>query len=166
MLNSQGYEFLESNTSEMKSIITYAQDLFQQQISRIERDYVVKAWEKVGSDVTRNDLDRLFDELTPTRRCRYGDEGIFIQIATKVMVDKIEALSNASKLEFASFLVARYNLEGSGVIGSVREEMKKDKDALVKISDGLKRRAKRLKLIDKEMTLEIASKMDEAVGKM
>ena len=44
--------------------------------------------------------------------------------------------------------------------------MKSDKDSLVKISAGLKSKARRLKLIDKVMILEVAGKIDEAVMKM
>ena len=44
--------------------------------------------------------------------------------------------------------------------------MKKDKESLIKISDILKSKAKRLKLIEKEQTLLIASKMDEAIAEM
>ena len=40
------------------------------------------------------------------------------------------------------------------------------KVALEKISSGLKLKARRQKLIDKEMTLEVAKKIDEAVEKM
>lgn len=93
-------------------------------------------------------------------------ESIFVQVPAKVMVEKIAVLPNATKIEFATFLVHRYYLEGSGIIASVRDEMKKDKDALERISAGLKSKAKRQKLIDKEMTLEVSKKIDEAVLKM
>ena len=39
-------------------------------------------------------------------------------------------------------------------------------DVLKRISAGLKSKAKRQKLIDKEMTLEVSKKIDEAVLKM
>lgn len=69
-------------------------------------------------------------------------------------------------MEFAAFLVERYYLNGPGVMGNVWDEMKADKTNLAKISSTLKIKAKRLKLLDKEKTLYIASKIDEAVFKM
>jgi hypothetical protein len=69
-------------------------------------------------------------------------------------------------VEFASFIVGRYYLEGAGIIGSIYDEMKADKQNLVKISFLLKKKSKRLRLLDKEKTLFIASKIDEAVAKM
>ena len=75
-------------------------------------------------------------------------------------------LSNAAKEEFASFLIERYYLPEMGVIGTIREEKRADKDNLTKISTLLKTHSKRLKLLDKEKTLYIAKKMDEAVAKM
>ena len=116
--------------------------------------------------VTCSELERSFDEVTPTRRCSYANEAIFTQVPTKGMVERIASLPNAGKIEFATFLVHRYYLEGAGIAGSLWDEMKKDKDALEKISSGLKSKARRQKLIDKEMTLEVAKKIDEAVGKM
>ena len=49
---------------------------------------------------------------------------------------------------------------------ALEKSLNEDKNALVRISIGLKSKAKRQKLIDKEMTLEVAKKIDETVGKM
>lgn len=166
MLNSQGYEFQEHGTTEMNAILSYAHQLFDSKVKQTEKAYIQSVWNKLVAGVTYNELENLFDEITPTRRCSYAMESIFIQVPAKVMVDKIAVLPNATKIEFATFLVHRYYLEGSGIIGSVRDEMKKDKDVLKRISAGLKSKAKRQKLIDKEMTLEVSKKIDEAVLKM
>lgn len=82
------------------------------------------------------------------------------------MVERIVKLPNVGKIEFATFLVRRYYLEGAGINGNIRDEMKLDRDSLIKISAGLKSSARRLRLIDKEMLLEVASRIDEAVRKM
>lgn len=166
MLSSQGYEFLEHGTKEMNAILSFANQLFDSKVKRIEEVYVKSIWEKLVAGVTSGELERLFDKGTPTHRCSYAMEAIFTQVPTKVMVERIASLPNAGKLEFATFLGHRYYLEGSGIAGGLWDEMKKDKDALVKISSGLKSKARRQKLIDKEMTLKIAKKIDEAVGKM
>lgn len=166
MLNSQGYEFQEHGTTEMNAILSYAHQLFDSKVKQTEKAYIQSVWNKLVAGVTYNELENLFDEITPTRRCSYAMESIFIQVPAKVMVEKIAVLPNATKIEFATFLVHRYYLEGSGIIGSVRDEMKKDKDVLKRISAGLKSKAKRQKLIDKEMTLEVSKKIDEAVLKM
>lgn len=166
MLNSQGYEFQEHGTTEMNAILSYAHQLFDSKVKQTEKAYIQSVWNKLVAGVTYNELENLFDEITPTRRCSYAMESIFIQVPAKVMVEKIAVLPNATKIEFATFLVHRYYLEGSGIIGSVRDEMKKDKDVLKRISAGLKSKAKRQKLIDKEMTLEVSKKIDEAVQKM
>lgn len=166
MLNSQGYEFQEHGTTEMNAILSYAHQLFDSKVKQTEKAYIQSVWNKLVAGVTYNELENLFDEITPTRRCSYATECIFIQVPAKVMVEKIAVLPNATKIEFATFLVHRYYLEGSGIIGSVRDEMKKDKDVLKRISAGLKSKAKRQKLIDKEMTLEVSKKIDEAVLKM
>jgi len=63
-------------------------------------------------------------------------------------------------------LVNRYYLNGSGINGFIREEMKVDKNALEKISAGLKSQSRRLTLIDKVMTIAVAKRIDEAVGLM
>ena len=166
MLNSQGYEFQEHGTTEMNAILSYAHQMFDSKVKQTEKAYIQSVWNKLVAGVTCNELENMFDEITPTRRCSYAMESIFVQVPTKVMVEKIAVLPNATKIEFATFLVHRYYLEGSGIIGSVRDEMKKDKDALKRISAGLKSKAKRQKLIDKEMTLEVSKKIDEAVLKM
>lgn len=166
MLNSQGYEFQEHGTAEMNAILSYAHQLYDSKVKQTEEAYIKSVWEKLVAGVTCNELEKIFDEVTPTRRCSYAMESIFVQVPAKVMVEKIAVLPNATKIEFATFLVHRYYLEGSGIIASVRDEMKKDKDALERISAGLKSKAKRQKLIDKEMTLEVSKKIDEAVLKM
>lgn len=166
MLNSQGYEFQEHGTTEMNAILSYAHQLFDSKVKQTEKEYVKNVWKKLIAGVTCSELERLFDEVTPTRRCSYANEAIFTQVPIKVMVERIASLPNAGKIEFATFLVHRYYLEGAGIAGSLWDEMKKDKDALEKISSGLKLKARRQKLIDKEMTLEVAKKIDEAVEKM
>lgn len=57
-------------------------------------------------------------------------------------------------------------LSGAFIEGTITSEQKADKQPLSKISAILKKRAKRMKLIDKEMTLAVAQKIDEAVAKM
>ena len=166
MMNSQGYEFRESDSTEMKKILSYAVTLFQKRVDKKEKEYVLKVWNSLGPDTTRDGLNIQFDQPTPTRRCHYSDESIFTQISPRVMADKIVTLSNAAKEEFASFLIERYYLPEMGVIGTIREEKRADKDNLTKISTLLKTHSKRLKLLDKEKTLYIAKKMDEAVAKM
>lgn len=166
MLNSQGYEFQENGTIEMNEILSYAHELFDSKVKQIKEAYVRSVWKKLVAGITYSELERLFDELTPTRRCSYSLEAIFTQVPAKVLVNRIAALPNSGKIEFATFLVHRYYLEGSGIIGSLWDDMKKDKNALKKISIGLKSKAKRQKLIDKEMTLEVAKRIDEAVEKM
>lgn len=166
MLNSQGYEFQEHGTVEMNEILSYANELFDLKIKKTEESYIRGAWAKLTAGITCNELDRLFDESTPTRRCSYSMESIFKQESPKVMIERIVKLPNAGKIEFSTFLVRRYYLEGAGIYGSIREEMKSDKESLVKISTGLKSKARRLKLIDKAMLLEVAGKIDEAVRKM
>ena len=165
-MNSQGYEFQESNTEEMREILSYASTFSQARMKRMEKQFVLDAWNKLSSGMTHGEIDSLFDQPTPTHRCHYSQEGIFWQVSTKVLTEKILSLSNATKLEFSFFLSSRYNLEDSHVIGTIYDEMKIDKEPLEKISAALKLKAKRLKLIDKESTLRIVSKMDEAVGKM
>ena len=56
--------------------------------------------------------------------------------------------------------------DGAFIGGTITSEQKADKQPLSKISAILKKRAKRLKLIDKEMTHAVAQKIDEAVAKM
>ena len=93
-------------------------------------------------------------------------EGIFHQVKPEVLVDKIISFSNESRLEFMWFLMGRYYLEGCGVRGDIRNEMKEDKASLMKISAMLKSRAKRKRLIEKETITMISSKIDEAIDKM
>ena len=166
MLNSQGYEFQEGNSVEMQEISRYVNDLFQKKIGAKEKEYVAGVWHSIGTEITHQELDKLFDVSTPTRRCKYSYEALFVQVKPRVLVDIIVGLTNASKIEFSSFLVSRYFLKGASIGGSLTDEMKADKQALNKISAMLKSRAKRLSLIDKEMTLKVADKIDEAVSKM
>ena len=90
-------------------------------------------------------------------------EAIFMQVPPKVLAEKIVSLSNASKIEFSSFLISRYYLKGASIGGTINNEQKADKKPLNEISAILKKRAKRLRLIDKQMTLAVAEKIDEAV---
>ena len=69
-------------------------------------------------------------------------------------------------MEFCHFLVERYYLKGSSCLGEIRQEIKQDKEPLGKIANLLKSKAKRQKLIDKENTIRIANRIDEAIGKM
>ena len=165
-MNSQGYEFQESNSEEMKEILAFASSFSKARLKRMEKQFVVDAWNKLSSGMTHSDIDNLFDQPTPMHRCHYSQEGIFWQVSPKVLVEKILSLSNATKLEFSYFLTSRYYLKDSHIIGTFYEEMKTDKGALEKISTMLKSKAKRLRLIDKEATLHITAKMDEAVEKM
>ena len=165
-MSSQGYEFQESNSEEMQEILSYASSLLQKRTAGTEKKFVTDAWNKLSSGMSHNDIDNLFNQPTPMHRCHYSQEGIFWQVSPKVLVEKILSLSNATKLEFSFFLTRRYYLKDSHIIGTLYEEMKIDKSPLEKISTSLKSKAKRLKLIDKEATLRIASKMDEAVKKM
>lgn len=165
-MNSQGYEFYESDTKEMMEILSFASSLVQKQSKKLESDFVAKAWAKLEAGMTCSDIENLFDQPTSTHRTHYSYEDIFTQVSPKILANKIVNLPNETKMEFSHFLVSRYYLEGSRILGSLTDEMKKDKDSLHKISDLLKSKAKRLKLIDKEVTLLIASKIDEAVMKM
>lgn len=166
MLNSQGYEFLEYATAEMHEILSYANKLYDIKVRQTEQTYIKGVWNKLVAGITCSELNRLFDEITPIKRCSYSREGIFKQESSKVMIERIVKLPNASKIEFILFLINRYYLEGSGINGRISDEMKTDKNSLIKISTGLKSSARRLKLIDKAMLLEVANKIDEAVGKM
>lgn len=166
MLNTQGYEFQESNSAEMKEIMAHSVSLFQARIDKIKKEYVISVWNGFGANTTRESLNKQFEETTPMNQNKYAYESIFTQVSPREIAGKIVALPNGAKVEFASFLVERYYLNGSGVIGNVWDEMKADKTNLAKISSILKIKAKRLKLLDKEKTLYIASKIDEAVSKM
>lgn len=166
MLSSQGYEFQEGNSAEMLEITMYIHDMFQKKIGAVEKKYVAGVWNSLGTEITQRELDNLFDVSTPTRRCHYSYEAIFMQVHPKVLAEKIVSLSNASKIEFSLFLISRYYLKGTSIGGNINNEQKTDKKPLNEISAILKKRAKRLKLIDKQMTLTVAEKIDEAVGKM
>ena len=165
-LNSQGYEFQDHESEEMKEILSYAHEMYDYGVKQAEEAYVKSVWDRLVPGITCRELDRLFDEVTPTRRCSYDMEGIFWQVSPKEMVNRLVALPNSDKMEFVTFLVHRYYLEGAGIIGGVRNEMKVDKSALEMIASGLKSKARRQKLIDKTVTLEVAKRIDEAVGKM
>ena len=165
-LNSQGYEFQESDSTEMKDILSFASSLLQKQIERIEKGYIVNAWNRLVPEMTISEIAALFDQPKPTHLHHYSMENIFTQVSPQIIAEKIVSLPNATKLEFAHFLISRYYLKGGGIRGTISTEMKKDKESLIKISDILKSKAKRLKLIEKEQTLLIASKMDEAIAEM
>ena len=165
-LNSQGYEFQESDSTEMKDILSFASSLLQKQIERIEKEYIVNAWDRLVPGMTLSEIEALFDQSKPTHLRRYSMDDIFTQASPKSIAEKIVALPSATKLEFAHFLMGRYYLKGTGIVGTLSAEMMKDKESLGKISRILKSKAKRLKLIEKEQTLLIASKMDEAAAKM
>lgn len=165
-LNSQGYEFHESETDEMREIISFSGELYQKRIKKQETDYVAGIWQSMNDNITHSWLDDKFDEATPTRRCPYSMEAIFTQVSPSFLADKLANLSNNAKIEFCQFMIGRYYLKGSNIIGELRNEMKSDKEPLEKISKLLKSKAKRQKLIDKENTLRIVSKMDEAIEKL
>ena len=166
MLSSQGYEFQDGNSAEMQEITRYIHDMLQKKTGALEKEYVAGVWNGLGAEISHRELDNLFDVSTPTRRCQYSYEAIFMQVPPKVLADKIVSFSNASKIEFSSFLISRYYLKGTSIGGTINNEQKVDKKPLNEISAILKKRAKRLKLIDKQMTLAVAEKIDEAVGKM
>lgn len=165
-LNSQGYEFHESETDEMREIISFSGELYQKRIKKQETDYVVGVWKSMKDDMTYSWLSDKFDEVTPTRRCSYSMEAIFTQVSPAYLADKLAILSNNAKIEFCQFMIGRYYLKGSNIIGELSNEMKLDKEPLEKISKLLKSKAKRQKLIDKENTLRIVSKIDEAIEKL
>lgn len=165
-ISSQGYEFHETDSEEMGEILSYASSIVQKRIAGIERQFVVDAWNSLSSGMSHGDIDNMFEQSTPTHRCYYSQEGIFWQVPPKVLTKKILSLSNETKLEFSFFLASRYYLKASNIIGTITNEMKSDKASLERISYGLKSSARHLKLIDKEMTLLVASRMDEAVEKM
>lgn len=166
MMNGHGYEFLESQSSEMKKIVSYASGLFQKRINKQEKEYVQKVWDSLGPDTTFESLNRQFDEAIPTNQCTYSMKCIFKQVSPRMLAEKIVALPNSAKNEFARFLVNRYYLKESGVMGTISIEMRGDKQNLARLSALLKKSAKRLKLLDKENTLLVASKIDEAVAKL
>ncbi len=165
-MNSQGYVFQDGNSSEMQEISNYADNLFREKNEMAENEYVVGVWNGLGTEITHRELDNLFEVSTPSRRCSYSYEAIFKQVRPKILAEKIISFSNASKIEFSSFLVSRYFLKGASIGGTNTKEQKLDKQTLEEISAILKKRAKRLKLIDKVMTLNVAKKIDEAVAKM
>lgn len=165
-LDSRGYEFQEAKTDEMQEIIEYAREKYLDQIKVVERGYVANVWNGLNGEITQKQILEKFEAITPTRRCSYNMEGIFHQVKPEVIVDKILSFSNESRLEFMWFLMGRYYLDGCGIRGDIRSEMKEDKSSLIKISTMLKSRAKRKRLIEKETTMMISAKIDEAINKM
>ncbi len=165
MPNGQGYEFQDYNSSEMQDILSYASSHFQKQIDRMEEEFIVRAWDELEAGMTHRDIETLFDQPKPIHQRTYAMENIFTQVSPEAIAKKIVALPNATKLEFSYFLMGRYFLVG-GMTGIISSEMKKDKASLIKLSTILKSKAKRLKFIEKEQTLLIASKIDEAIAKM
>lgn len=165
-LNSQGYEFHEHNTDEMREIVSYLGELNHKRIKKQETDYVATVWESMDDNMTYGWLYDKFEQSTPTRRCAYSMEAIFVQVSPTFMANKLACLSNGAKIEFCHFLVERYYLKGSSCLGEIRQEIKQDKEPLEKIANLLKSKAKRQKLIDKENTISIANRIDEAIGKM
>lgn len=165
-LNSQGYEFHEHNTDEMREIVSYLGELNHKRIKKQETDYVATVWESMDDNMTYGWLYDKFEQSTPTRRCAYSMEAIFVQVSPTFMANKLACLSNGAKMEFCHFLVERYYLKGSSCLGEIRQEIKQDKEPLEKIANLLKSKAKRQKLIDKENTIRIANRIDEAIGKM
>ena len=164
--DSRGYEFQESNAEEMQEIVDFARDKYIAQLKMVERDYVISVWNELGTDITQKELLDKFKEVTPSRECSYDRKGIFHQVKPELIVKKIIAMSNDSRLEFRWFLMNRYYLEGCGIICNISGEMKEDKSSLIKISAMLKSRAKRKRLIEKETIMMISAKMDEAINKM
>ena len=164
--DSRGYEFQESNAEEMQEIVDFARDKYIAQLKMVERDYVISVWNELGTDITQKELLDKFKEVTPSRECSYDRKGIFHQVKPELIVKKIIAMSNDSRLEFRWFLMNRYYLEGCGIIGNISSEMKEDKDSLERISSMLKSRAKRKRLIEKETIMMISAKIDEAINKM
>lgn len=165
-LNSHGYEFHEYDTDEMREIVSYSDDLNQKRIKKQEIDYVGGVWESMNNALSLNWLNDKFEQSTPDRRCAYSMEAIFTQVSPSYMANKLANLSNNAKIEFCRFLVGRYCLKGANIRGNISEDIKQDKVPLEKISKLLKLKAKRQKLLNKENTIRIADKMDEAVGKM
>ena len=164
--DSRGYEFQESNAEEMQEIVDFARDKYIAQLKMVERDYVISVWNELGTDITQKELLDKFKEVTPSRECSYDRKGIFHQVKPELIVKKIIAMSNDSRLEFRWFLMNRYYLEGCGIICNISGEMKEDKSSLIKISAMLKSRAKRKRLIEKETIMMISAKIDEAINKM
>ena len=164
--DSRGYEFQEYNAEEMQEIVDFARDKYIAQLKMVERDYVISVWNELGTDITQKELLDKFKEVTPSRECSYDRKGIFHQVKPELIVKKIIAMSNDSRLEFRWFLMNRYYLEGCGIICNISGEMKEDKDSLERISSMLKSRAKRKRLIEKETIMMISAKIDEAINKM
>ncbi len=165
-IDSHGYDFHDKESTEMEEIFAFASSIMQKQVKNSEEEYVVKAWNQLKAWMTLSEIEDLFDQPTPTNRCNYSLMNIFTQVNPKVMAEKIISLPNATKKELSHFLVKRYSLKGSIEIRELSNEMKYDKDSLVKISSMLKSKAKRHKLIEKVLILQISSKIDEAVAKM
>lgn len=157
--SNQGYEFQDADSAEMRELVEYSQGLCQEAVRKQENDYVKSVWDKFGQDANHINLSKLFAESTPTRRCTYAMNSIFIQVSPRIIVSKILALSNERKWDFSFFILERYN-------GVLYEEMKSDIPALEAISKLLKSRAKRLRLIDKQVVLRISDNIDTAVLKL
>lgn len=165
-LSDRGYEFQELRTTEMEEIVSYYTMLYQKRTDKIEKCYVQFVWSHIGPETTCESLNAQFEQLTPNRQGTYSMKSIFTQVSPREIATRIAALPNSAKVEFCHFLIHRYYLEGCGIIAQINDEVKADKNNLVKISTILKSKAKRLKLLDKEKTLLIISKIDEAVSKM
>lgn len=157
--SNQGYEFQDADSAEMRELVEYSQGLCQEAVRIQEDDYVKSVWDKFGQDANQINLSKLFAESTPTRRCTYAMNSIFIQVSPRIIVSKILAMSNERKLDFSFFILERYN-------GVLYEDMKSDIPALEAISKLLKSRAKRLRLIDKQVVLRISDNIDTAVLKL
>ena len=165
-LDPRGYKFQALDSAEMQEILQYVNVLFQKKIEAWKQEYVAGVWNSIGTEITLQELNKLFDVSTPTRRSKYSYEAIFTHVHPRVLVDRIVRLSNASKNEFSSFIVSRYFLKGASIAGTLTDGMKEDKQSLFQVSAMLKSRARRLSLIDKAMTLKVAKKIDEAVVKI
>ena len=165
-LSDRGYEFQELRTPEMEEIVSYYTMLYQKRTDKIEKGYVQFVWSHIGPETTCESLNAQFEEFTPNRQGTYSMKSIFTQVSPREIATRIVALPNAAKEEFSHFLIRRYYLEGCGIMAQINNEVKADKDNLAKISTILKSKARRLKLLDKEKTLLIVSKIDEAVSKM
>ena len=165
-MSDRGYEFQELRTPEMEEIVSYYTMLYQKRTDKIEKGYVQFVWSHIGPETTCESLNAQFEEFTPNRQGTYSMKSIFTQVSPREIATRIVALPNAAKEEFSHFLIRRYYLEGCGIMAQINNEVKADKDNLAKISTILKSKARRLKLLDKEKTLLIVSKIDEAVSKM
>lgn len=165
-MSRHGYEYQESNSEEMQEIMSFSSSLLLKRRTKIEKEYVIKAWQKLGAGIKESDIEVLFEQLTPTHHSSYSYGSLFTQIRPQVMADKILELPNETKMEFSYFLENRYYLEGSRIQGELTDGMKLDRAPLMRVLSILKSKAQRLRLVDKEVTLRVVSKMEEAVSKM